>query len=153
MLAWGYTPRSILSLGSTPFWHVAIWCAPDWLKTIAGWRLFQLVVVVARRKDCVRRQTDQRPRPARTWSAYVIDIPQGLVRWLLHTLPWWDMMSRPGRGWLPCHALMQPRRLHDLRTQTQIRSEDNYIRVILYAHPGARVWNAPTMKCTTTSKY
>ena len=59
MLARGYTPLSLLSLGSTPFvlhgltpfWYVAIWCAPDWLKNTAGWRLFQLVVVVARRKD------------------------------------------------------------------------------------------------------
>ena len=48
------------------FLHVAIWCAPDWLKNTAGWRLFQLVVIVARRKDYVRRQTDQRPRPAQT---------------------------------------------------------------------------------------
>ena len=72
---WGVTKYSFLEclregiprrLGSTPLWHVAIWCAPDWLKNTAGWRLFQLVVVVARRKDNVRRQTDQRPRPAQT---------------------------------------------------------------------------------------
>ena len=57
--------------GSSPFWHdyapfryVAIWCAPDWFKIITGWRLCQ--VVVARRKDYVRRQTDQRARPAQT---------------------------------------------------------------------------------------
>ena len=57
---WGVTKYSFLEclregiprrLGSTPLWHVAIWCAPDWLKNTAGWRLFQLVVVVARRKD------------------------------------------------------------------------------------------------------
>ena len=76
MLARGYTPPSLLSLGRTPswhdftpFWHLAIWCAPNSLKNTTGWRRFQLVVVVARRKDYVRRQTDQRPRPAQTWSA------------------------------------------------------------------------------------
>ena len=70
MLARGYTPPSLLSVGSTPFWHnftlfwhVAIWCAPGWLKDTAGWRLFQLVVVVARRKDYVRRQTTNGPDP------------------------------------------------------------------------------------------
>ena len=48
ILARGYTP-SLLSLGSTPFWHdftpfrhVAGWRAPDRLKNTAGWRLFQL---------------------------------------------------------------------------------------------------------------
>ena len=87
MLARGYTPPYLLSLGSTPCWHdftpfrhVADWYAPDWLKNTAGWRLVQLVVVVARRKDYVPRRNDQRPGPAQTWSAYVISIPQGLVR-------------------------------------------------------------------------
>ena len=47
MLAQGFTPPSLLPLGSppfghdfTPFWHVADWCAPDWLKNTADWRLF-----------------------------------------------------------------------------------------------------------------
>ena len=35
-------------------------------------------------------------------------------------------MSRPSRARLPYHALMEPRRLQDLTTQTQIRNEDNY---------------------------
>ena len=80
----------------SPFWHVAGWCAPDWLTNTAGWRLFQLVVVVARRKDYVTsssswvvvarrkdyvpRRNNQRPRHAQTQSAYVNSIPQGLVR-------------------------------------------------------------------------
>ena len=46
----GYTPPSLLGLGSPPFWHVAKSCASEWLKNTAGGRLFQLVVV-ARRKD------------------------------------------------------------------------------------------------------
>ena len=73
MLGRGYTRPSLLSLGSppfwhdiTPFWHVAVWCTPECLENTAGGRLFQLVVVVARRKDNVRRQTDQRPTPAQT---------------------------------------------------------------------------------------
>ena len=53
-----------------PFRHVAIWCAPDWFKIVTGWRqfqvVFQVVVVVARRKYYVRRQIDQRARPAQT---------------------------------------------------------------------------------------
>ena len=34
---------------------------PDWLKNTAGGRLFQLVVIVARRKDYVPHRNDQRP--------------------------------------------------------------------------------------------
>ena len=50
MLARGYTPR-LYEVWEVPlFWHVGVWCAPDRLKNTAGWRLFQLVVVVARRK-------------------------------------------------------------------------------------------------------
>ena len=73
MLARGFTPPPLLSLGSpaiwhdfTSFWHVAVWCAPEYLENTAGGRLFQLVVVVARRKDYVPRRHDQRPRPAQT---------------------------------------------------------------------------------------
>ena len=62
MLTLGYTPSSLQGLGSltfcndfASFWHVAGWCAPDWLKNTAGGRLFQLVVVVARRKEYVPR--------------------------------------------------------------------------------------------------
>ena len=77
MLTRGYTPPSLLSLGSTPFWcddftplwHVADWYAPDWLKNTAGWRLFQLVVVVARRKTI--RPTSNRPT-AHTRSNVII---------------------------------------------------------------------------------
>ena len=50
VLAREYTPPSLVSLGSTPFWHVADWCASDWLKNTASWRLFMLVFAVARRK-------------------------------------------------------------------------------------------------------
>ena len=49
----GIPRRLLLGEGSlpfwydfTPFWHVADWCAPDWLKNTAGGRLFQLVIVV-----------------------------------------------------------------------------------------------------------
>ena len=63
-------PRRLLSLESpgfwydfTPFWHVVDWCAPDWLKNAAGWRLVQVVVVVARRTDYVPRRNDQLPTP------------------------------------------------------------------------------------------
>ena len=72
MLARGHTPPSLPSLGSppfwydfTPFWHVADWGAPDWLKKVADGQLFHLVVVV-QRKDYAPRRNDQRPRPAQT---------------------------------------------------------------------------------------
>ena len=123
MLARGYTPPSILGLGSTPFWHdftpfwhVGVWCAPDWLKNTAGRRLFVVVVV---RKDYVRRRNDQRPRPAQTWSVYilyVISIPQGLVRRLLHTM----MRHYESRSWvltpISCSSFA-PRRLQITQTQ------------------------------------
>ena len=57
MLTRGVIPPSLPSLGRPPLWyafttfrHVADWRVPDWLTNTAGGRLFQLVVVVARRK-------------------------------------------------------------------------------------------------------
>ena len=104
MLTRGYTPPSLLSLGNPrfwcdfpPFWHVADWCAPDWLKNTARGRLFQLVVVVARRKDYVPRRNDQRSRPAQTWSAYVITnqhTPElGSVITAYHDETWFQVVS------------------------------------------------------------
>ena len=68
MLMRVHTPRSLLSWGSppfwyefTPFWHVTDCCAPDRPKNTAGGRLFQLVVVVARRKTTYYVETTNGP--------------------------------------------------------------------------------------------
>ena len=103
MLSRGYTQSSLPWLGDTsfwhdftPFWHVAVWCAPDWAKNTAGWRLFQLVVVVARRKDYGPHRNGQRPRPAQTWSAYILTWSAYHRAWFGDfCIPWWVMMS-PG---------------------------------------------------------
>ena len=100
MFARGDTPPSLLNLESTPFWrdftpfwHVAVWCAPDWLTNTVGWRLFQLVGVVARRKDYGPHRTANGPDPLKRdqhrWSFYH-------RAWFGDfCIPSWDMMS-PG---------------------------------------------------------
>ena len=134
MLTRGCTPPSLLRLRSPPFWCdfppfglVADWCTPDWLKNTTGGWLFQLVVVVAGRKDHVPRRNHQRPRPAQTWWMMSIQhtwSASGYRRaWFRdYSIPWWNMI-RPGREWFPCRALVQRRRLHI--AQTEIDTEDN----------------------------
>ena len=88
MLARGYTPPSLLSLRSTPCWHVAIWYAPDWLKNTARWWLFQLVIYWHDEKTTSIVKTTNGPdllkRDQHTSTSSAI--PQGLVWWLLHTM-------------------------------------------------------------------
>ena len=109
-----------------PFWHVAVWCAPECLENTAGGRLFQLVVVVARRKDYVPRRNngpDPLKRDQYTSSAYHRAWFRDCCK------PWWDMVS-PGRVWLPVFCSL---------------AEGGAARltIIVKAHPE---WN-----CTTTA--
>ena len=89
------------------------------LRNVSKTRLFQLVVVVPRRKDYVPCRNDQRPRPVWTWSAYVISIPQGKVPWLLHTM----MRHDESRSCDPSRALFQRDVRQDLRMSKRIRNE------------------------------
>lgn len=86
MLTPVYTLLSLQDSGCHPFsyyftcfWYLADWCALDLLNNAAPVRLFQLVVVVGRRKDYVTRRNDQLPRRVQVLSAYMISIPQRLV--------------------------------------------------------------------------
>ena len=102
MFTRGYTPPSLLNLGSPPFWcdfppfwHVVDWCTPDWLQNTAGGGLFQLAVVVVRRKDYVPRRNDQRARSAQTWSVISIRDQHTTELGSVTTayIPWWEMTS------------------------------------------------------------